>query len=277
VPDSKVKLPGLGEVNKKTALIGGVGVAAVIAIGVWRYRQKAAAAQASATQQSNGAAVVTDPAGNECAQVDALTGYCPGTPEDEQAQEQAAEGSSIGEDEGIGGEDGYGGSELYTDPNGNQCYQPDADGYCPQTTTTGTGTGSSAVTTNDEWYQEVVAAFPTYGAAIAGVLGGVTVTTAQKNQFLEAVGVFGQPPGGYPQPIKTSDTGGQPAPGTKVTVPNFVGSKAAEASEAAKGAGLKLSGNNVPKGKTGTVISQTPKQGARVNTGTTVTVRLRIS
>jgi hypothetical protein len=207
MPDAKVKIPLLGEVSKKAAIGGGIAIAGVAAILYYRYR-KNAAAQAAQQQQTSASTggMVTDPAGNTCAEVDPTTGYCPGTAEDEAAQESL--GSELGESDE--GEFGYGGGtgEYYTDPDGNICVTPDADGYCPVGTTTGT-TGTSAPTTNAEWAEEVETAHPSWETAIDKVLGGVAVTTAQKNDFNEAVGLYGPPPQPYPA-VHTKDTGGQP-------------------------------------------------------------------
>jgi len=267
--EGTVKTP-LGIVNKKTAVIGGI---AVVGIGgIWWWR-KQAASQAAAQQQAAGQ-MVTDPAGNQCAQVDPTTGYCPGTPEDEQAAQQAAYGSDIGVGYGSGGIGFPGnGAGEYVDPNGNVCVAPDADGFCPQSVT-GTPT-TNQVTTNAEWVQEVDTQFPTYTQAIAMVLGGVPVSTNQKNQFLEAVGVFGQPPQGYPTPIKTTDTPGHPGAQGKATVPSVKGERRETATALIRGVGLVPEVNgNVPKGTEAIVKAQNPNGGTRVNRGSKVTITI---
>jgi len=268
--EGTVKTP-FGTISKKTAVIGGVAIAGIGGIFWWRWRQNQAAAQASSTSTG---AMVTDPAGNQCAQVDPDTGYCPGTAEDEQAAQQAAYGSDIGVDYDSGGI-GYPGNGAgeYVDPNGNVCVAPDADGYCPQSVT-GTPT-TTQITTNAEWVTEVDQQFPNYTQALAMVLGGVPVSTAQKNQFLEAVGVFGPPPQGYPSPIKTTDTPGQPGTTARVSVPNVKGQRREIAGPTIRAAGLEAAfQGSVPKGKEAIVGAQNPAGGAKVNKGSTVHLTL---
>lgn len=229
-----IKVPGIGNVDKKYVIAGvvvGAGVAVIVYIRSKKNAQAAAANSTSATSSG----LVTDPAGNQCAAL-GTSGYCPGTPEDLAYQQQYADGSGYGY--GTGSDYGYPGGGAYTssaglvtDPAGNQCTSVDPQtGYCPGTpqdlsalsqlsqsgtATTGTGTTSTgtAPTTNSEWMTDALAALPggatsTNQSALASVLGGLTVTTAQKNVFLEAVGLVGNPPQGYPA-IKTSDTAAQ--------------------------------------------------------------------
>lgn len=261
-----VKLPIAGNVNKKTATIVLVGAAGVGGVLYWRWRKSQAAAASSV---GSGVQMVTDPAGNQCQTLGAY-GYCPGTPEDIQAQDQAAFGSSVYGGAGYPG----GGAGQYTDPNGNVCANPDPiTGLCPQTVT---GTGQSAITTNAQWVQEVDSLFPGYTQAVAMVLGGVPVTTAQKDQFLEAVGVFGQPPQGYPTPIQTTDTPGQPGTPPKVTVPNVVGERVNPAESKLSAAGL--TSHTVPSRNPAhqyTVLSQNPKGGAKASKGSNVTLTIK--
>lgn len=278
-PSGKIKLPLVGEVSKRTGTIAIAGIAGVGGIVYWRYRKNAAASSAAAA--STGVTMVTDPAGNQCAQVDPTSGYCPGTPEDQSAQEQALYGSQV---YGYGGSGSSGigypgnGAGEYTDPNGVVCLNPDADGYCPQTVS-GTPT-TNQITSNAQWVQEVDKLFPSYTQAVAMVLGGVPVTTAQKNQFLEAVGVFGQPPQGYPSPIQTTDTPGQPTTvppvSSTVKVPSVTGERANAAITKLTAAGLKsrTSPSRNPA-KTYTVTSQNPSAGATVSKGSTVTLNVK--
>ena len=229
--DGDVKIPGMGELPKKY-VVGGVAVAGGIVVIVY-VRKKKAAAAAAATPATTTGALVTDPAGNQCAMLDPNSGYCPGTPEDTAYQQQST-GSYAGL--GYGGNIGYAGTGvsgagLQQDPAGNQCAAVNpATGYCPGTSedvaaggTTSTGTGTTgSISTNSDWVQEALGVVPgdtaTVQSALTGVLAGLTVTTAQKNLFLEAVALVGQPPQGYPQPIKTSDTAAQPGAAAKATV-----------------------------------------------------------
>jgi hypothetical protein len=234
MPDA-IKVPGIGDVQKKY-VIGGVVVGGGIAVIVYIRAKKASAAAAAApaanTTGDSGTSLVTDPAGNQCTSLDPNSGYCPGSPEDVAYQESVSGSYSdlgnMGEDYGVGGVSEAGLSYV-TDPAGNQCAAVDpSTGYCPgtpQDIAAQSGTGTSTVTaagstteptTNSAWLQDALTVLPggntsANEAALAGVLGGLTVTTAQKNIFTEAVGIIGQPPQGYPQPIKTSDTAAQPA------------------------------------------------------------------
>jgi hypothetical protein len=222
-----INVPGLGSVPKKYA-IGAVATAAGLGVIVYLRARSAAKAAAAAPAVAAGSGQVTDPAGNTCAALDPNSGYCPGSPEDTAYQETAT-GDLSGL--GYGGNAGTGISEagLVTDPAGNQCTAVDpVTGYCPGTpqdlqaqgasgASAGSTAGASTITTNSEWLQEALTLLPggdtsANEAALAGVIGGLTVTTAQMNIFNEAVGLLGEaPPQGYPQPIKTSDTSGQPA------------------------------------------------------------------
>ncbi len=74
--------------------------------------------------------------------------------------------------------------------------------------------------TNESWDQEAVSALQlsgfsahVAGLAISRVLGGQTVTPEQEQIFLQAVGLLGPPPAGYPAPIKVQ---GGTAPPTGV-------------------------------------------------------------
>lgn len=223
-----LKVPGLGDVPKKYA-IGAVVVAVGIAVIVFFRARSAANAAAASAATPAGTGQVTDPAGNTCATVDPDSGYCPGSPEDVSFQESQGgyyNSGDLADESGDLGETGTGISTaglLVTDPAGNQCAAVDpATSYCPGTpqdiAAQGGITGSPTapvVSTNSDWLQAALQVLPggdssANEAALAGVLGGLTVTTAQKNIFLEAVGLEGQPPQGYPTPIKTSDTAAQP-------------------------------------------------------------------
>jgi hypothetical protein len=254
-----VKVPGLGNLDKKYVIwgvVGGVGIGIVV---YFRSKSKAQAA-ATADTSGNTGAVVTDPAGNTCAVLDANSGYCPGSPEDMAYQESVTGSySGVGYSGGQYGGTGVSLAGLVTDPAGNQCTAVNpATGYCPgspqdvQASGAGaTGGGTGGVTTNTDWINEALGVVPgdqnAIRTALVDVLAGMTVTTAQKNIFLEAVGVIGQPPGGYPTPIKTSDTSAQPGGA------NNGGKYAANPPS-----GLRL----VHNGKTGVQIQWSPVRGA---------------
>lgn len=294
----ELKVPGLGNVDKKYVIAGvvvGGGVAVIVFIRARKNAQNAAAQAATATT----AALVTDPAGNQCASLDPASGYCPGSAEDSAYQAQYASGG-YGGDYGYPASD-YGGNSsagLVTDPAGNQCVTVDpATGYCPgtpqdlaalggTTVTGGTGTGTGTTpTTNAEWMTDALMVLPggnstANQSALSGVLAGMTVTTAQKNVFLEAVGLEGNPPQGYPQPIKTSDTSGQPqspvgggtgfAQNQTGTVHSNTTGQSGQVKSSDGGktwtyTGVKPSANE-PKSQTGTVTSATTGRTGKVTT-----------
>lgn len=278
VLDGDVKVPGMGDIPKKYA-VGGVVVGGGIAVVVYIRSRKAAANAANQTA-AQAATGVTDPAGNTCSAVDPNSGYCPGSPEDiswQQSNSGYYGTGGLGSDYG-GSPGGVSSAGLVTDPAGNQCTALAASGYCPGTPQDLAAQGSSpAVTvptagggtpeTNSDWMTAALAVLPggatsANEAALAGVLGGLTVTTAQKNIFLEAVGLEGQPPQGYPTPIKTSDTAQHPGNGsggktagpiTGLTVrPSGTGIQAKwnAATNATGGYAWQLSGPQAESGKT---------------------------
>jgi len=220
-----IKIPGMGELDKKYVIWG---VVAGVGVGVIVYFRSKSKAQAAAATDTSGQ-VVTDPAGNTCSALDANSGYCPGSPEDQAYQESLTGSySGLGFNGGeFGGGTGVSLAGLLSDPAGNQCIAVNpATGYCPGSpqdqqaiaaaaggSTAGTGATGSTITKQD-WINEALGVVPgdqaTIQAALVDVFAGQTVTTAQKNLFMEAVGVLGQPPGGYPTPIRTSDTSAHP-------------------------------------------------------------------
>jgi hypothetical protein len=182
--EGKIKTP-LGEINKKTAIIGGVVVGG---LGFIIYRRYAAAQAASTAASTTTSDDTTD------------------------------DGSDDGEE--LAAEDaGYYGDDLDTD--GSDIIGYDSSGN-PVYGTSNVGDSTSAYTTNADWTEAAVDALSAEGvdtqtatSAIANVLAGLTVTTAQENLFLQAVGLLGvNPPDGYPTPIKTSDTASTGTGGT---------------------------------------------------------------
>jgi hypothetical protein len=83
-----------------------------------------------------------------------------------------------------------------------------------------TGAGSNGVyTTNADWATAAESALEsetltlaTIQSALGRVLGGLSVTSAQRDIFMQAVGILGQPPQGYPTPIKLTDDGSGSTP-----------------------------------------------------------------
>jgi Flp pilus assembly protein TadG len=267
MPD--VKIPGIGEVPRG-AVIGGVAVVVGLVV-VYAYRQKSAAATAAANTATPATTMVTDPAGNQCVTVDPASGYCPGTEEDEQYQEQEA--SSVGDayDEYDTGED------LITDADGNQCVALDpSTGLCPASEST-TGTATGTYTTNAQWVQaaeQQLGVTSTVQAALGYVLSGAPVTAAQVQIFQEAVGLIGPPPQGYPPPnVTTPSTQSSPAPaGATVTVPSVSGKRLyTQAVPSLTSAGLGYHVNiSTSSAHEYTVLGQTPGAGTKVAKGTVV-------
>jgi PASTA domain len=180
------------------------------------------------------------------------------------------------------GEYGYG----YYDPATGQ-YEGAASG------TSNLPPTGAAPTTNAEWSTVATNDLVEEGYSantVAGALGpylqGQPLTSAQVGIVQAALAYAGNPPvpgaNGYPPAYNTQGTtgggtgGGQTSP--SVTVPNFVGMKGEDARKAAQDAGLvPKQSPGVPKGKTSTVQSQSPKAGSKVASGSTVSMVLKIS
>jgi hypothetical protein len=227
MPDGNIDIPGLGKVPDKYAVGAVLSALGIAVIVFFRARSKAtqAAAQAASAQSTSATAnMVTDPAGNQCAALDPNSGYCPGSPEDEAWQEE--NGSDAYDDYGITGDTSTAG--YVTDPAGNICTAVDpATGYCPGTpedTAAGGGgsvssTPTTTITTNAQWVTAALSLLPGGASsanqvALANVLGGIPVTSAQQQIFMEACTLVPPgPPQGYP-PINLIDTPAQPAPST---------------------------------------------------------------
>lgn len=269
VSGGDVKVPGLGEVPRKKLLIIGV-IAAVVVAGVLVVRGRGSSAAPATTTTA------TDPS------IDPNTGI-------PYADEGGSGGIDPATDIPYADEAGGGSYGAYPD-NTNL----DAEGYpigsaqdlaYQQQTATG-------ISTNSEWLQAAEGDLPgdqaTIQAALSGVLGGITVTTAQKNLFLEAVGINGPPPQGYPTPIKTSDTSAQPGGGTgtttgapKVTVPSVAGQTAdsaiAELAKAGLRGSITLTAASNHPGIFHIVTKTSPASGASAAKGSTVVIYYRDS
>jgi PASTA domain len=165
--------------------------------------------------------------------------------------------------------------------------QTGADGEIQATNGTGWCEPSSSPIgqvpeTKEQWIAQTAKDLPgsaaTFEIAAAKVFAGITVTTAQKQLFLEGVGVNPLPPGVTYPPIKTSDTSAQPGT-TKVKVPTLTGKRGEEARVIVEGLGFKYTQSpaTTGKGKTTTVTSQSPGPGTSANKGSTVHVNLRVS
>ncbi len=169
-----VKIPGLGKPVKKVYVFGAVGVAAAI-IAVAYYRRSKATPAVDTTTNPTDAYSTTD------------TGYSTGS-----------------------GGSGGGGS---TDAGSSSVPWPwgyDANGNpLPAPVPGGTANPGGSITTNADWTTQAIGILENGGisaevasGAITGVLGGLGVTSDQEAYFLRAVGVLGDPPQGYPKPIR---------------------------------------------------------------------------
>ena len=201
--DGTIKLPAVGEVKKKTALIVG-GSAIVIGGVVYIRNRKAASASDSGTSTDTSA---SNQSGTDSG-IDPATGIPYADEGGSEGIDPAtgipyAEESSLGDFGDIGGE---------IDPNTGI---PFADEFGGGSGNIGTGGAvGGGITTKEEWVQQAESDLnaPALGGAAAKIFGGLSVTKNEKDLFLEAVGLEGPPPGGYPTPIKLQDTAGQPKP-----------------------------------------------------------------
>lgn len=289
--EGKIKIPLIGEVGKKPALIGGAAFAAFIGFMYIRHRNNATTTNANpAGGTAAGAAgdtgTVTDPAGNVCSALSSSgSGYCPGTEEDIAYSNEAGglgynSTGALGSDLGFGGGTGYNPvSGLYTDPNGVSCANPLPSGYCPTNTTTGGGNpGPGTYANNEQWLEAAEQAMPGTDLTVAAakIFAGIAVTANQKDTFLEAAGLIGPPPNGYPT-IHTTDTKGHPGSQGKVAVPVVTGERRITATAKLRAAGLSpevVVKTKVPPGKEAVVIDTNPNGGTQVSKGSKVTVNV---
>jgi hypothetical protein len=116
----------------------------------------------------------------------------------------------------------------------------------------------------------------TVQAALGYALSGSPVTAAQKNLFMEAVGLLGPPPQGYPPlNVQGSASGGGGASGSSnVKVPNVNGMSVNNGEAAIAAAGLKVHASGGPRNPKYTykIVSQTPAAGKSVAKGSTVDI-----
>lgn len=270
-----IKIPGFGEVDRKKALIIGGGVAAVAVVLVIRQRKNAAAAAAAAAVPStdttdSGDDTATDPS------IDPLTGipYA-----DEVDEADSADEFDSGGNGAVNSADDYDAAGYPVGSAADLAWQAQQEGIA---TTPTSAAASNGITTNEQWIEAAEAQMgdtSTVSAALSKVLGGLPVTTAQDQIFLEAVGILGSPPGGYPTPNIT-DTSAQPAAGTAgatVSVPNVVGQRANPAIAALQKAGFNyhIGTARNPKSEY-EVTSQTPGGGAKAAKGSTVDLGLKV-
>jgi hypothetical protein len=189
-----VKIPGFGEVKKKTAGLAALGAVGLV-LAYIAFRQHSASGGTAAAGTS---ATVTDPAGNVCASLDPNSGYCPGS-----AQDQAF----FTDQSGVLA----GGTGTFDTGSG---FSSSGDSGSVSSTT-----GPGSFTNNAEWSQFCEASMGSNGAdAIAAALGkyitGGEVTPEQVVIIDEAIAIGNPPPiqgpGGRPPSINQKAA---PAPG----------------------------------------------------------------
>lgn len=234
----------------KIAAWGIVAVGGVSAVVIWRRK---AAQQASANPAS---ATTSDTTGQG---IDPQTGFPVGSPEDEQALQQAQSGytSGFGYDPYAGGGfDPFLGAGVGGGSGGGS---------------TGGATGTTAPANNDHWLTEAENRLPNGHSTqvengLLRVLAGQPVTQAQRVAFLEALAITGEPPEGYPKPIKvTHSAGDQGGSHQKTVVPNEVGKQYAIAVADLGAHGLKAHREGAGK-----IVQQRPTAGEEVRRGTVV-------
>lgn len=195
-----INLPGAGPVKKVYVYAGVAAAGGILAYAYYRRSKANAAAKADAAAAANSSAT------NDPNAIDPSTGL-------PYSQESSA--GQVGY-----GQPGYGGYGGYPQGNGQYCpYGYDAFGNCLQAPTNAGGSGG-AYTNNNDWATAAETALTNTGmtlsvaaTAISRVLAGLSVTSDQQGIFLQAIGLVGQPPQGYPKPIHVVDTPGHPGGG----------------------------------------------------------------
>lgn len=289
-----VDIPKIGRLPK-VAVIGGV--AAVIGLVVWeKHKQNQGS---SASPAASGTADPYPPDGSvgntaDPNSTDPSTGQTYG---DEAAGYSAAAGglgdlygtgASLGAGVGYTGQtgDAFPWDGTYGNPNDPYSMDPSSGITYGNEGNTGTTSGTPAgppFSTNAQWSQYVLNYFSQQQAsdlagrtdAIGLYINGQTVTPQQKQYVDDAIAIGGAPPvagaSGFPPSIRTS--GSTTTTGT-ATVPNVMGMTGSAAATAIRAVGL------VPgpqASKPGTVYSQTPGAGKKVQQGTTVDIGVRVS
>lgn len=160
-----------------------------------------------------------------------------------------------------GGGSGGGGSSDTPWP-----YGYDANGNpLPAPVPGGTTDPGGTTTSNSDWLTAGLALLEEGGmtaevasAALTGVLGGLGVTSDQEATFLRVVGALGNPPQGYPRPIKLVSPPSDPAPTPAPAAPAAPPTQTAGKKAPAKPSGLKVSA----KTTTTVTLDWTPVSGA---------------
>jgi hypothetical protein len=218
----EIKVPGVGNVDKKKALIG----VAVIGGGIFLilYIRNKKSAATSQTAPASGTGTSTD-----AYPPDGTTG----DPNDPYSTDPAT-GMTYGDEgnvSGVGLASGFGAGGYDTGGIGGiGSSAVDAAGYpvgsaadLQWQASQGSSTPGSSITTNSQWVQAALALLPGGASsaneiALQAVLAGTAVTAAQAQIFNEALALAGPPPGGYP-PINQTSTAGQPSGGGSAGTP----------------------------------------------------------
>lgn len=222
----EVKVPGVGKVPKQAAIAGVAVVAGAVGLYYYNKRKKASSTPAAtATDQYPPDGTVGNPA--DPYSTDPATGQTYG-------DEAVGSGGTFGAYGGLGS--GGGGwnpnTGMYTDPNGVQCQNPDANGYCPSPT----GSNGPPFSSNSQWsgwvIQQMQANNPNIDVggltdAIGLYISGQPLTQTQAQFIYDAIAIGGNPPvagaNNYPPKIQLTNSpgGGTPAvnpvTGLKVT------------------------------------------------------------
>jgi PASTA domain len=254
MPDT-LHVPVLGNINKTTALMGGVAAVGVTGWLIYRHNKKSSVQPTSV----------------------------PATPD--------TGTSAYGYGQyGYGTNNGYYGYG-YGPYDGASPYGPFGYGYYGVGTPEPPGTPSA--TTNAEWSQAAVSALTAQGvngstalAALGQYLLGHSVNSSQETIVEQAIAAEGYPPvpgtNGYPPAINTG--GGNPGPGpgsTKATVPYVVNMSLVDAQRDISYAGLKSTFTGpkftAGKGQVRTVVRTNPAGGAQVNKGSNVQITYKIT
>lgn len=207
-----VHVPGVSKPMPKWAVFAGLGAVGVAIVLYYRSKNQAQPA-ATSTDQYPPDGTVGNPA--DPYSTDPATGQTYG-------DEAVGSGGTFGAFGGLGGFGGTGwdsSTGMYTDPNGNTCTNPGADGYCP-----GSG-GGPPFSTNDAWSNWVITQMQTLNPnvnigdltdALGLYLAGQPVDATQKTLVLDAEAIGGPPPvagpSGYPPNVHVN--GGKGGGGT---------------------------------------------------------------
>lgn len=247
--EGTIKTP-FGTMQKKTAVIAGVGLVGIAGIAWYRSKQQAASTAAANPPVDTS---TTDPNA-----IDPATGL--------PYSEETAGSQGFADQLGSGG---------YYDSGGN--WIPYSQQAFPST-----NPGPGSFTSNPQWVQYVEdylvntagLSSADVGAAIGKYIAGLPVTSDQVSIITQAIAIGGQPPssgnGGYP-PNYHEQASTPPPTNGQVTVPNIVGLELEQGYSILRAAGLKYNDQgSVPHTTVRTITTETPKAGTKVNSGTKI-------